>query len=94
MYYLDPFKYLLGALMTFTIWDAKVECKEDEYGVFNPPANMTCGEYMSDFLAQATGYMKDMVSVTSTALIVAYARMPPAIATTADTGTDANTSTT
>jgi ABC-type multidrug transport system permease subunit len=63
VYYLDPFKYLLGALMTFTIWDVEVTCDSDEYGTFDPPAGQTCGEYMSPFLSQATGYLRDPVSL-------------------------------
>lgn len=57
MYYVDPFNYLLGALMTFTRWDSDVVCKVDEYGGFDPPDGFPCGEYMSGFLTQATGYL-------------------------------------
>lgn len=48
--------------MTFTIWDVKVTCKDDEYGVFDPPAGSTCGAYMSDFLSESTGYLRNPVS--------------------------------
>lgn len=48
--------------MTFTIWDVKVECSEEEYGIFDPPSGSTCGDYMSGFLNEATGYLRDPVS--------------------------------
>jgi ABC-type multidrug transport system permease subunit len=94
VYYLDPFKYLLGALMTFTIWDAEVECKDSEYGVFDPPTGMTCGEYMSGFLAQATGYLRDPVSAGPSRPSPAHCRRRPTTVSTAGTETAANTSTT
>ena len=62
VYYLDPFKYLLGALVSFTTWNEEVVCNDSEYGYFDPPDGMTCGMYMSDFLQQATGYLDNPVS--------------------------------
>jgi len=59
LYYLDPFNYLLGGLLVFPIWDVQVECKESEYGVFDPPNGQTCGAYMADFLAAQTGYINN-----------------------------------
>lgn len=65
LYYLDPFNYLLGALMTFTIWDAKVTCSPEEYGHFDPPNGTTCGDYMAEFFTYSTGYLRDPVSLIS-----------------------------
>jgi ATP-binding cassette subfamily G (WHITE) protein 2 (SNQ2) len=63
VYYLDPFKYLLGALLSFTTWHAEVVCTDDEYGYFDPPDGATCGAYMTGFLEQATGYLDNPVSL-------------------------------
>ena len=63
VYYLDPFNYLIGGLLVFPLWDAKVECVEEEYGVFDPPSGSTCGTYMEAFLSQPnTGYLANPVS--------------------------------
>lgn len=62
VYYLDPFKYLLSALLSFTTWNEEVVCAEEEFGRFDPPQGMTCGAYMSGFLQQATGYLDNPVS--------------------------------
>jgi hypothetical protein len=64
VYYLDPFKYLLGALLSFTTWNEGVECTEEEYGRFDPPDGSTCGEYMMGFLQSpdSTGYLANPVS--------------------------------
>ncbi|KAH8701619.1 putative ABC multidrug transporter [Talaromyces proteolyticus] len=49
MYYLNPFNYLMGSLLTFTVWGVEVNCAESEFAIFNP-ANGTCGEYLADYM--------------------------------------------
>lgn len=51
-YYLNPFNYVLGGMLTFGIWNAKVTCSSDEFAYFDPP-NGTCKDYLSDFIAGA-----------------------------------------
>ena len=63
MYYLDPFTYLMGALLVFPLWDVQVQCKPEEYGVFDPPSGQTCGQYLDEFLSYATGYVNNPVSL-------------------------------
>lgn len=52
MYYLDPFQYLIGGLISRALWDVEVKCESDEYAVFDPPEGMTCQSYMSAFLSE------------------------------------------
>lgn len=59
MYYLDPFQYLLGGLISPALWDVEVKCKSDEYAIFDPPEGMTCENYMSAFLSEAPGYLNN-----------------------------------
>lgn len=59
LYWLDPFNYLMSGLLNPLLWDVQVRCTEEEFGIFDPPSGQTCGEYMSDFLTQATGYLDD-----------------------------------
>ncbi|WWC95636.1 hypothetical protein V866_002501 [Kwoniella sp. B9012] len=61
LYYLNPFNYLMGGLVSRILWDVEVRCAEDEFGVFDPPpgSGMTCGEYMTQFLAKAPGYLNN-----------------------------------
>ncbi|KAF3386286.1 Brefeldin A resistance protein [Penicillium rolfsii] len=49
-YYLNPFTYVLGGMLTFGIWNAEVTCAPSELAYFDPP-NGTCKEYLADFLA-------------------------------------------
>jgi ABC-type multidrug transport system ATPase subunit len=51
MYYLNPFNYLMGALLVFTDWDREVVCTESQFARFDPPSNQTCGEYLGAWLA-------------------------------------------
>ncbi|KAL8278573.1 hypothetical protein RQP46_009065 [Phenoliferia psychrophenolica] len=57
IYWLNPFNYLMGALLVFPIWDSPVVCSKKELGTFFPPAGQTCGAYMAPFLATNPGYI-------------------------------------
>ncbi|WWD20474.1 hypothetical protein CI109_104950 [Kwoniella shandongensis] len=59
LYYLNPFNYLIGGLVSRPIWDVAVRCADDEYAIFDPPQGMTCNQYMSGFLAEAPGYLNN-----------------------------------
>lgn len=65
LYYLNPFNYLIGALVTPVTWDVQVKCLKSELTSIPLPSNSTCGEYMSDFLSTAAGYVVDPTSSTS-----------------------------
>jgi ATP-binding cassette subfamily G (WHITE) protein 2 (SNQ2) len=51
IYYLNPFNYLMGSLLTFTVFDAEVNCTDREFAIFDPPSGQTCASYLADFLA-------------------------------------------
>ncbi|KAL3484275.1 ABC-2 type transporter-domain-containing protein [Aspergillus germanicus] len=65
MYYLDPFTYLVGGLLTNILWDVEVECNPSEYLTFSAPDGQTCGEYMADFLSAQPGYLLDANATTT-----------------------------
>ena len=65
LYYLDPFRYLVGGLLGTLLWEVEVKCKPDELTSFSPPTGQTCGEYMADFLASNAGYVENANSTTS-----------------------------
>lgn len=73
IYWLDPFHYLFGGLLTPVIWDVAVECAAAELVSFDAPGNQTCGEYMSGFLAENPGYLVDPAA-TSGCEYCAYSR--------------------
>lgn len=50
MYYLNPFNYLMGSMLTFSLWGQDVKCSEVELARFDPPANTTCRNYLESYL--------------------------------------------
>lgn len=55
MYYLNPYNYLMGSILTFTVWDAKVKCRESEYALFDTPLGQSCQSYLTDYMNSTTG---------------------------------------
>ncbi|KAK5447982.1 hypothetical protein LTS15_009481 [Exophiala xenobiotica] len=42
LYYLNPYSYLMGALLTFGLFDWNVECGINELAIFDTPSGQTC----------------------------------------------------
>ncbi|RAL09122.1 putative ABC multidrug transporter [Aspergillus homomorphus CBS 101889] len=60
MYYLTPFTYWIGGVLTSVLRGAPVICEQDELSFFRSPANMTCGEYAGPWLAEkGVGYLSN-----------------------------------
>ncbi|KAJ5618549.1 ATP-binding cassette transporter [Penicillium herquei] len=51
-YYLNPFNYVVGGMLTFGIWNSNVRCTSDEFAYFDPPSG-TCKEYLAEYIAGA-----------------------------------------
>lgn len=64
IYYLDPFTYLVGALLEPILWDVIVTCKASELTTIPLPDSTTCGTYMESFLASHAGYVVDAANAT------------------------------
>jgi ATP-binding cassette, subfamily G (WHITE), member 2, SNQ2 len=62
IYWLDPFTYLVGGLLTQLLWDVDVQCAQNELTTIPVPSGQTCGEYMSAFLSENAGYVVDAAS--------------------------------
>ncbi|KAF9191189.1 hypothetical protein BGZ51_007640 [Haplosporangium sp. Z 767] len=59
MYWLDPYHYVIEALVTVQLKDVEVRCNPDEFSIFNPPAGQTCMQYAEAFMKTATGYINN-----------------------------------
>ncbi|KAG1466250.1 hypothetical protein G6F56_004724 [Rhizopus delemar] len=59
MYWLDPFHYYIEGLAVNELGDLTVECSDSDLVRFSPPAGQTCGEYTSQFMTYATGYISN-----------------------------------
>lgn len=51
IYYLNPFTYLMGSLLVFTMFDRPVNCRQSELAIFNTPNGQTCANYLAEYLA-------------------------------------------
>lgn len=60
MYYVTPFTYWIGGVLTAVLRDTSVVCSESELTLFASPANMTCGEYADPWLSsKGVGYISN-----------------------------------
>ncbi|KAK4223152.1 ABC-2 type transporter-domain-containing protein [Podospora fimiseda] len=50
IYWLNPFNYVMGAMLTFTTWAHEINCKPYEFAIFNPPKGQTCAAYLDTYL--------------------------------------------
>jgi ATP-binding cassette subfamily G (WHITE) protein 2 (SNQ2) len=66
IYYLNPFNYLMGSLLTFTTFDAPVQCSDREFAIFDPPSGQTCASYLAEYLA-GLGSRTNLVNPDATA---------------------------
>ncbi|RDL34441.1 putative ATP-binding cassette multidrug transport protein [Venustampulla echinocandica] len=66
IYWMNPYNYLMGSLLTFTSFDAPVRCREEEFAVFSPPGSQTCGEYLAGYM-QGMGARTNLTNPDATA---------------------------
>jgi ABC-type multidrug transport system permease subunit len=52
LYYVNPFTYLIGALLWFGVWETPVTCTRQELAIFNTPSSETCQQYLAEYLSQ------------------------------------------
>lgn len=60
MYYITPFTYWVGGILSSILQGTPVQCEENELAVFQSPPNMTCIEYAGPWLSEkGRGYMSN-----------------------------------
>ncbi|KAJ7070657.1 ABC-2 type transporter-domain-containing protein [Mycena amicta] len=64
LYQLVPYTRTIAAMVSTELHGLTVQCKSDEFATFNPPANMTCGQWAQAFINVTGGYLQD-ASATS-----------------------------
>ncbi|KAJ5548950.1 hypothetical protein N7513_006184 [Penicillium frequentans] len=65
LYYLNPFIYVSGSLLVFSIFGVDVQCADSEFAIFDPPSGQTCETYLSSYL-QGSGSRINLVNPTAT----------------------------
>ncbi|KAK0642622.1 ZEB2-regulated ABC transporter 1 [Lasiodiplodia hormozganensis] len=61
MYRVSPLTYWISGILTSGLHGRTMECSDSEVYRLNPPlnSNMTCGTYLSQYLAVAPGYLRN-----------------------------------
>lgn len=54
-----PSRYYLEGVLTDVLVDVNIRCSAADMNNFLPPANVTCGDYAAQFLANNTGYINN-----------------------------------
>ncbi|KAH7142059.1 ABC-2 type transporter-domain-containing protein [Dactylonectria macrodidyma] len=59
MYRISPFTYMTTAMMSAAVANTNVVCAPNELVRFATPTGQTCGEYLSDYILKAGGYIEN-----------------------------------
>ena len=65
LYYLDPYTRVMGAMITTELHGLKIQCKPDEFAVFNPPEGQTCSAWAGEFVSAFGGYLDNADSTSA-----------------------------
>ncbi|KAJ5460445.1 ABC drug exporter AbcA [Penicillium daleae] len=57
LYRASPLSYYVSAILSTGLANANVTCASNEFITFDPPASQTCGEYMTEHISAAGGYL-------------------------------------
>lgn len=57
MYNVSPLTYVVQSLVAPLVQGKKVVCSKNEFTVMDPPSGQNCGEYLSDYIKNNTGYL-------------------------------------
>lgn len=57
MYRVSPLTYWVGGIVATMLHGRFINCAQHELAMFNPPAGMTCGQYMGPYLKFAPGQL-------------------------------------
>lgn len=57
MYYITPFTYWIGGILSTTLSGQPVVCSEADLNYFNAPPGQTCAQYAGEWIQGTTGYL-------------------------------------
>jgi ATP-binding cassette subfamily G (WHITE) protein 2 (SNQ2) len=57
LFWANPLRYWLGATISAAVHNVPVRCAEHEMILVEPPAESTCGEYLSAYIDRVAGYV-------------------------------------
>lgn len=57
MYRVSPLTYIVGGIAATGMHGRQVDCTQDEINSMDPPNGQTCGQYLEQYMSQATGQL-------------------------------------
>ncbi|KAH7930451.1 hypothetical protein BV22DRAFT_1028421 [Leucogyrophana mollusca] len=57
LYQLVPYTRTLAAMLSTELHGLAIRCASDEFAIFNPPSNQTCGAWAGAFVSATSGYL-------------------------------------
>ncbi|KAJ5473142.1 CDR ABC transporter [Penicillium sp. IBT 31633x] len=75
IYWINPFNYLMGSMLVFSLFDREVNCNPLEFAMFDTPNGTTCSEYLGEFM-QTIGSRMNLINpeATSECRVCQYSR--------------------
>lgn len=68
LFWADPMRYWLGATVSAALHGVPVVWSDADMTTLSPPAGMTCGEYLGEYLGRTPSYIQDPDAVDSCAI--------------------------
>ncbi|THV06484.1 hypothetical protein K435DRAFT_825902 [Dendrothele bispora CBS 962.96] len=65
LYQLNPFTRLLAAMLSTELTGLNIQCKSDEFAIFNPPSGQTCRDWASAFVQKFGGYLDNPLDTSA-----------------------------
>ncbi|KAF9003766.1 hypothetical protein BDZ89DRAFT_884191, partial [Hymenopellis radicata] len=59
IYYLNPYTWSISAMVATELHSLVIQCKPEEFVVFNPPSGQTCAAWAGDFMGYYGGYLEN-----------------------------------
>jgi ABC-type multidrug transport system permease subunit len=67
MYRVSPFTYLVSAMLSTGVSGTNAVCEAVELLHFDPPSNLTCKDYMADYMSTRGGYLENPAATSDCA---------------------------
>jgi len=59
LYNLTPYTRVMSGLLVTELRGLNIQCRDDEFAVFNPPAGQTCQQWAGTFVTNFGGYLQN-----------------------------------
>jgi len=65
LYQISPYTRIVAGLTVTELHGLAIECRSDEFAVFNPPPGQTCQQWAGPFVERFGGYLENLNATSS-----------------------------